>query len=137
MIDLQSERGFTLVEVMVAVAIMAIGILGVASMLTMSLKSDRRTQAMRFAESIALEVLEGKQSEAVDTMTDSFKTLQSSGENKRQDGPFAYRWEVTQHSTGLLRLDITVGWERCLDPSDPDSCRRRSRMINFIDPKGS
>ena len=137
MIDLHSERGFTLVEVMVAVAIMAIGILGVASMLTMSLKSDRRTQATRFAQSIALEVMEGKQSEAVDTVKDDFKSMQSSGDNKRQDGPFAYRWEITEHSTGLLRLDITVGWERCRDPKDPETCRRRSRTVNFIDPKGS
>lgn len=65
MLFAKSERGFTLLEALVAVAILSLGILGVGTMLSMALVNDRQTASTRQAENIAQEVVEIMKAEAV------------------------------------------------------------------------
>jgi prepilin-type N-terminal cleavage/methylation domain-containing protein len=60
---LKSEAGFSLIEVMTAVLIFSVGMLGVASMLTTSINTDSFTADVRVGEHLAkakLEELRGK-----------------------------------------------------------------------------
>ena len=53
-----SDKGFTIIETMVAIAILAVGTLGVASMLMIHFSSDRYAARTRRAESLCLQKLE-------------------------------------------------------------------------------
>lgn len=52
------ERGFTLIEVMVAMVVMAIGILSLASIFTQGLKSSNQSQVQYIAQQKAQEAME-------------------------------------------------------------------------------
>ena len=53
-----SDKGFTIIETMVAIAILAVGTLGVGSMLMISFSSGRYATETRRAESLAMQRLE-------------------------------------------------------------------------------
>ena len=53
-----SDKGFTIIETMVAIAILAVGTLGVGSMLMISFSSGRFATETRRAESLAMQRLE-------------------------------------------------------------------------------
>ena len=54
----KAEKGFSLVEVMVAMAILSIGMAGLGVMLTNSMSTDRFNREERYAEYLAVEKLE-------------------------------------------------------------------------------
>ena len=54
----RDAKGFTLIEAMVAVAIFAIGILGVGTMLQVSMNYDRGSNNARIADAVAKEIIE-------------------------------------------------------------------------------
>jgi len=52
------ESGFTLLEVLVAFSILAVGILGLATMLTQSMQYENRSAEMRNADRLIMKVSE-------------------------------------------------------------------------------
>ena len=51
--DVKSEKGFSLLEVVVAMLILSIGMLGVGTMITTSFNNDRYNQRVRNADYLA------------------------------------------------------------------------------------
>ena len=54
----KSQRGFSLIEVMVAFAILSVGMAGVAAMLLTSMQSDQYSIEMRDGDMVALRQVE-------------------------------------------------------------------------------
>jgi prepilin-type N-terminal cleavage/methylation domain-containing protein len=130
-----SEKGFTIVETMVAIAILAVGMLGVGTLLLVSLTSDKYGGRTRRAESLALQKIEDlKQQNTILTPLTSGSTA---------DAVFAYRWSVsnyqwldTKQNSGLQQLDVTVGWPvggSCTS-STPEQCTNRFSVTTYFQP---
>ncbi len=66
----RKQGGFSLPEVMIAVAIFSVGMLGVGSMLTASLQNDRFNKTKRFAEDIATDIADGFRARNPDSWPD-------------------------------------------------------------------
>lgn len=64
------ESGFSLAEVMIAVAIFSVGMLGVGTMLMASLQNDRFNRSKRYAEDIATDIAERFRARNPDTWPD-------------------------------------------------------------------
>ena len=132
-----SDKGFTILETMVAIAILAVGTLGVGSMLMISLDSGRIAAETRRAESIAMQRLE------------ALKTTQGvlAGGNAEVEGKYAFRWDVanyqwldTSQNSGLRQLDVTVGWPidvvkyPACTAANPENCQYRFAVSTYFRP---
>jgi type IV pilus assembly protein PilV len=106
MLRFKQSRGFTLLEVMIALVILAIGLLGLAGLQIMAIKGNSFGQQMTAASTLAQNQLEalresaGSLSNGNDTVTD-------------QNGiTYTRTWTVAanQPQTNMDTVDITVSW---------------------------
>ena len=131
----ESEKGFTLVEVMTALLILSVGMLGVAAMLNTSMRSDNYNSYVREAEQLANQKIEELRGKSADT---SLATSDSGNwPPSTINSPYCYAWSVTPDTDTTRRITqvtVTVGW-----PSDSDckrdhveKCNNKLRLIAFI-----
>ncbi len=145
MIPTRLCRGFTLVELMVALAILSIGMAGVGTMLVASYQSDRYNPRIRRAEAISLKVFEkfksgnpgeiswsdpceaklppsGKAAYTNETCVDTTKT----------NGTFYVTWTSTPQTSGLTQLEVAVWWGgRDCNFTDPSHCMHNFAMTSL------
>ncbi len=100
------SQGFTLHEILIAVAILAIGLLAVASMATIVIKSNAASNRL----SIASTLVQGKL-EAIRAMP--YTNVTSTPLAMVTSTPWASRQVVVTPSTpipGTKKIDVTVSW---------------------------
>jgi prepilin-type N-terminal cleavage/methylation domain-containing protein len=127
-----SDKGFTIVETMVAIAILAVGISGVGLMLVTSLNADKLNAQTRTAEAAGLKKIEDLKTQTT-TLTNG----------NSADLTYAYMWSVSDYQwldsktkSGLKQLDVTVGWPlggSCTS-STPDQCTRKFSVTTYFTP---
>jgi len=100
------ERGFSLIEVMIALAIFSIGILGVASMQILSVNYN--SHARRTTEGTSLGV---ERMERLMTLPYADADLDPVNNNPHTDtrGIYNITWNVTDN-TDNKRINMTVSW---------------------------
>ena len=138
-----SEKGFSLVEAMVAFLILSIGMAGVATMLIMSMQSDQQSAELRDGEYVAMRVIEELKADASrENMDITHYGRQGwvSSNLYTHTGSllgYSYIWSLTTNYpySNLDRLDIQVGWggENCTKDTFGE-CRYKTRVINFVRP---
>jgi prepilin-type N-terminal cleavage/methylation domain-containing protein len=131
-----SDKGFTLLETIVAIWILAVGTLGVASMLMIHFSSDGYAARTRRAESVGTQKLE--ELKAQNTTTTPLANGSSA------DQTYVYKWDVTDYKwtdvgatkSGLRQLDVTVGWPvgGLCTSSTPEGCKNRCAVTTFFKP---
>jgi prepilin-type N-terminal cleavage/methylation domain-containing protein len=90
------RRGFGLIEVVVAMTLLSVGLLGIAATVTMAGKMVREGQADEGAALEAMQVL------------DSLTQQQHPAAGQRQAGRTSLVWTVSTDSSGLSTIDLTV-----------------------------
>lgn len=163
---MRNQSGFSMIELLVALSILIVGTLAVATMLIRSSETTRLSNKERGGDATALELVEAVKAEAATTTFTEMENLRlqklfpgSSSKYEYQDDStsskgsvgtsgnfvqrlgigqnFVYKWRVEdrqqeyQLPTGMLKLEVTVGWSNC-SGSDPDSCTRRTKITNWI-----
>lgn len=102
---LQNEKGFSLLEVVIAVTIFAIGLLAVASMQTTSVKGNADSQFLSEATSLGQGHIEFLLS-----LPYGHDDLDTGVAHTRTDGNFTYNWTVTEDdlfsSIKTIQLDV-------------------------------
>ena len=103
---LRDSKGFTLLELMIALVILAVGLLGLASLQVMAIKGNSYGQQMTVASTLAQNQLEqlrqtaGALANGNDSVTD-------------QNGiTYTRNWQVTPNSpqAGATTVLITISW---------------------------
>jgi prepilin-type N-terminal cleavage/methylation domain-containing protein len=150
----KSDKGFTLVEVMTAVLILSVGMLGTAAMLLTSMKSDNYNAHVRGAEYLAnqkIEELRGRSADGSLTAEDSkdltgvikSSTIYTFSWKVGAYDPTTSDWKVgtiPANAPKMRQVDVLVGWPKCLPgesgcecvEDQVDKCKNRLRTIGFI-----
>ncbi|MBM3298982.1 MAG: prepilin-type N-terminal cleavage/methylation domain-containing protein [Deltaproteobacteria bacterium] len=153
-----NRDGFTLVELMVAIAILSIGMAAIGTMLYSSYQANRYNAGLRRAEALAMQLCERFKAGNVGKTTDpnpcNEKLPESgkavfvgSGSADKQcwdstpsgtKGTYFCQWTTRTHASGQKELDLTVYWDGAnCTYSSLSKCKRKLRMINYYKPSGS
>lgn len=124
-------------EVMTAVLILSVGMLGVAAMLNTSMKSDSYNNYAREAEYMANQKIEEFRAKSVDG---SLAAGTGNWPPTAITSPYVYSWTVTPDTDTnrrICQVEVKVGWPTGPDYPDckkdsVDKCTNRMRVLNFI-----
>ena len=104
---IKNQAGFTLVEVLVAMGIFTVAILGLAISATSVIKANQTSLVQTTAANLAQDKLEELKSKTSANITSGGPTAYTiNGES------FTCSWTVTSGSpvSGMKRIDVTVTW---------------------------
>jgi len=109
MCNLQTKKGFTLIEVLVAMLVLAIGLLGLATLATTVINGNAFSNEMTTATTLAQEKLEDIQGQgyaSVSSTNENYGSITSYSAYKRvasvaTDSP----------ATGMKTVTVTVSWD--------------------------
>lgn len=151
----QNQDGFSLIEVMVAIAILSIGMVGVAGMLFASYESDAHNGRLRRAEAVAQQIFErfrsGNPGDVSATDPCQKPLIFNSGtegvaavsdekciDQSKATGSLYCKWSVTKdfNGTGLDQLDVLIGWGGGTGCSrlNPENCLKKIQLRNYYAP---
>ncbi|MBU0545062.1 MAG: prepilin-type N-terminal cleavage/methylation domain-containing protein [Proteobacteria bacterium] len=117
-----NNRGFTLIEILIALAIFSIGILGVASMQILSVNYNGYARRTTEATTIVSELIER-------TMTLPYDANDLDPANSPQQvmtGIYTVTWNVTDNVDNKT-INMTVSW--------PERRTTKSIVLNYIKPQ--
>ena len=121
---LANNKGMTLLETIVALAILAIGIVGVLHAFSMSVISTREAESYSKATMLASQV-----ASELDRQT----TLEAGEQSGTFEDEPNYSWNAVVESAddnGLMRTTITVTWNQTTNP-------RQLNLVVCLKPSGS
>ncbi len=108
----KSQTGFTLVELLVAVVILAVGLLGLAQLQVTAIKTNSQSATKTAATSLAQQAIERIMAwDADDPRLDASGTGSFPSVTVEGAGSYTIDWEVTTPYEGvslLCRVDVTV-----------------------------
>jgi type IV pilus assembly protein PilV len=105
------SEGFTLLEVMIALVILSVGLLGLAALQLVAVKSNAFSSEMTYATMIAQQQIEGLKSLP---FTDGDLTPGSHAGMGRSKGvQYTVTWNVTDNApaTNMKTIALTVTWQ--------------------------
>lgn len=136
-----SQRGFSIIEAMVAFGILAVGMMAVASMITTSMQFDRRSISKRDAFNVAMEKFEEIKGDYIATsgsVLDPIEEDVAGGFHRKSEFVGCLRCEQVEASVPIYlcawKVKITVGWGDAADctKADPGKCPNKSEFTNYV-----
>lgn len=102
-----NNNGFTLIEILIALAIFSIGILGVASMQIYSINYNSNSRILTEATTLGVDTMETLM---ILPLTDPW--LAPNANPVITDGPYTATWTITPDPTipNYLTIEMTVTW---------------------------
>jgi type IV pilus assembly protein PilV len=100
---MHNGKGFTLIEILIAISILTIALLGLASVTVMIIKSNTFSKTMTTATTLADDKMEQLKKTSYAALSSGTDTLESI---------YTRTWTVTQNSpaTGMKTVVVTVQW---------------------------
>jgi prepilin-type N-terminal cleavage/methylation domain-containing protein len=108
---LSGERGMTMVEMMIALIVLSIGLLGIAAIFPSGRRFSTRDRMMTTASDLALQKLEQIRTYSYSDSNLTVGTHPSvTGETVGPNNHYVRWWTVTQIATDLRMADVRVTW---------------------------
>jgi prepilin-type N-terminal cleavage/methylation domain-containing protein len=129
----RAESGFTLLEVMLSFVILAVGMLGVGSMLVSSMSTDKYTEDMRDAWSQGITDVEALKSGESTPPAGLDAAISGGKDYFSQRTVNAHLWPETGTPSGLSQVDVLVrfGGRDCSQTA-PGECKYSLTFSNFV-----
>ena len=106
-----NQNGFSLVELLIAMAILALGMLAAASMQYSSIRNNTKGNVYTQANMLAKAQLEALKSRKVDDLVPgTYSDSQPLNENGEPGGIYNRSWNITNFGGQSRRLIVTVQW---------------------------
>jgi prepilin-type N-terminal cleavage/methylation domain-containing protein len=110
----KSTKGFTLIEVMIALVILAVGLLALMALQIVSIKANAFSSEMTYSTMLAqqqLETLRNKGFSDAD-LTAGNHTLSPPLPPDAKGGSYTVSWQVVPDATTVMRtITVTVTWQ--------------------------
>lgn len=100
-----TQRGFTLIEVMVALVLFAVGLMAFGGLEVLALRNMTYSKDYGKANAFAQQLIEEMKGKTWSSVTAGSDT---------QEGTFTRTWTVTTMNDDVKRINVSVSW---LDPS--------------------
>ncbi len=107
----RSEAGFTMIEVMVAVLLTAIAVIGLVGLYRVQTRSAGYSRRSTEASVLAGDKLEQLRTEAISAPGGGTETGLDSRGVASVGGPFSRTWTITQPATDQWKLQVDVTWD--------------------------
>jgi prepilin-type N-terminal cleavage/methylation domain-containing protein len=108
-----NQNGFSLIELMIAMAILAIGMLAAASMQYSSIRNNTKGNVFTQANMLAKAQIESLKNKDVDDLVPgSYNDAAPLNENGQPGGIYNRSWNITNFGGRSRRLTVTVQWIR-------------------------
>jgi type IV pilus assembly protein PilV len=106
MFTLRHNQGFTIVEVLIALSVLTIGLLGVAGLTMMIIYGNSFSRTLTTATALAYDKLEELRDTPYEKIADGKKTL------VERNITYIRVWRVTadQPAAGMKTVEVTVSW---------------------------
>ncbi|HEX8117691.1 MAG TPA: prepilin-type N-terminal cleavage/methylation domain-containing protein, partial [Pyrinomonadaceae bacterium] len=104
---LRDPSGFTLVEVMVAIVLLSVGVLGTISLVDNANRNTARTKAREGATNVARDVIEGVHAVPWSSLTPTAATAKVQAMNGLGDDASTAGWQITRRGTSYT-VSLTV-----------------------------
>ncbi|HOD28136.1 MAG TPA: prepilin-type N-terminal cleavage/methylation domain-containing protein [Syntrophales bacterium] len=100
---MRKNQGFTLIEIMIAIFLLVVAMLGVISVTVMVIRGNAFSKTMTTATTLAADKMEELKNTAYASLADGTDT---------QETLYTRTWDVTADSpaTGMSTLVVTVAW---------------------------
>jgi type IV pilus assembly protein PilV len=113
---LQSKEGFTLIEVMIALVILSVGLLALATMQIVSIRANAFSTEMTYASMLAQSEFEEFRNMAYDDITPTGGTPDSKvipASETSKGIPYTVQWEVHDNNptTDMKTIELAVLWK--------------------------
>lgn len=105
------SKGFTLLEVLVAMAIISVGALGLAMMQGSTVQANSYGNQLTQATALGQSLIEQLSTTELDELTGS-GTESDLDEDGAPGGPFTRTWAVADNSDFSKRITVTVSWNK-------------------------
>ena len=99
------KRGFSLLEILIALAVMLVGIVGVMSLFPVGLRASKVAENYTLAATLAQQAMDEAKLTAFGSLGDVSSTQFSS-----PDDNFSWARTVTTPQTNLEQIAITISW---------------------------
>jgi prepilin-type N-terminal cleavage/methylation domain-containing protein len=113
----RSTRGFTLIEVMIAVVILSVGLLALMAMQIVSIKANAFSSEMTYSTMLAQQQLETLKNlsftdaNLTATTPSTPHTLPLPPNIDAKGGSYSVSWQVADTTTTMKTITITVTWQ--------------------------
>jgi len=109
----KNENGFSLIEVLIAMAILAIGMLAAASMQYSAIRNNTKGNIYTQANMLAKARLEALKNQDIDALVAGTYSDSSTLDANGQAGGIYHRsWTITNFSDQARRIAVTVQWTK-------------------------
>jgi type IV pilus assembly protein PilV len=108
-----SRPGFTLIEVLIATAVIGVGFMAAATMQSMSIKHNHKSWLVTSATYLAMDKIEELRNLPNDQITAAGSPESDIDETGTAGGVFTRSWtvQVDQPAIGMREVDVTVAWQ--------------------------